>query len=478
MSIHEFCPFVLHSTSSTSSFTSSFASTTESGSTSPSAAPYASPPPLSSLDTLALTAMISASLPVRLDQSNSLYLRSTGLRSFPSLPTAVSQELMREDNIRGGNDYTYTVEQNFFMFPSNFSHAANSKIPYPKELSERKAWGNREREKAGKALQPSSLEEYEMKDFEPSDMPECKQLTTSSFSGSSSISTHHLLTSEDINNGGAMCVCFFIYVNDELARIYLVNTHAKAKFNALPPQWALLLLVLSEYAALGSDITANADLTFLIGSKREVACRFAALERALVDVTNKVGVDIKLSPTVIIKISYLLISDMMERNMLSNAAKTASKVELLTQQALRASSLFLYSDIAAHNKIERNEEELMQAHKRLKSELQAAKARAQQTGADLLEASEVLSECRNDLERFRRETFERVGRISSPNRSNLEVGGGGSSESLPLTYERTATLGTLIDPVNVRYLPPSGPPPGHPGAEEAPVIHRAKILAF
>ncbi|THV03505.1 hypothetical protein K435DRAFT_279692 [Dendrothele bispora CBS 962.96] len=183
------------------------------------------------------------------------------------------------------------------------------------------------------------------------------------------------------------------------------------------------------------------------------------------------------------------ISDMMERNALSNAAMTASKAELLMQQAQRASPLVqpipplrvhdismigdvffdnIFSDMAAHNKIERNKEELTQAHKRLKSELRAAKARAQQTGADLLEASEVLSECRNDLERFRRETFERVGGISSPNRSNLEAGGG-SSESLPPTYERSATLGTPIDPVNVRYPPPSGPPPGHPGAEETPV---------
>ncbi|KAK7447046.1 hypothetical protein VKT23_014256 [Stygiomarasmius scandens] len=182
------------------------------------------------------------------------------------------------------------------------------------------------------------------------------------------------------------------------------------------------------------------------------------------------------------------LSDMMERNALSNAAMTASKAELLIHQAQRASpqvqpipplrvheismigDVFfdnVFSDIAAHSKIERNKNELEQAHKRLKAELRAVKARAQQTGADLLEASEVLSDCRKELERFRRETFERVGGISSaPMNSNISRAPvGASTDSLPPSYETSAT-GTPLGGPGVIYSPPSGPPPG---AEEAPI---------
>ncbi|THU88395.1 transcription elongation factor SPT6 [Dendrothele bispora CBS 962.96] len=93
-----------------------------------------------------------------------------------------------------------------------------------------------------------------------------------------------------------------IYVNDELARIYHVNTRAKAEFNALPPNARYCVGLaryiqspLSEYAALGSDITAITfdDEQHLVPKEKLLV----ALERALVDVTNKVGVDINRAVT-------------------------------------------------------------------------------------------------------------------------------------------------------------------------------------
>jgi len=110
-----------------------------------------------------------------------------------------------------------------------------------------------------------------------------------------------------------------IYVNDELARIYHVNARAKAEFNSLPPNARYCVGLaryaqspLDEYAALGPDITAitfddeqhlvslhfttslNADLMLCQVPKEKL---LVALERALVDVTNKVGVDINRAVT-------------------------------------------------------------------------------------------------------------------------------------------------------------------------------------
>ncbi|KAF5373643.1 hypothetical protein D9758_000608 [Tetrapyrgos nigripes] len=93
-----------------------------------------------------------------------------------------------------------------------------------------------------------------------------------------------------------------IYVKDELARIYHVNSRAKTEFGSLPPVARYCVGLaryvqspLNEYAALGSDITA---ITFdeqqhLVPKEKLLI----ALERALVDVTNKVGVDINRAVT-------------------------------------------------------------------------------------------------------------------------------------------------------------------------------------
>ncbi|KAJ3916480.1 hypothetical protein F5877DRAFT_80841 [Lentinula edodes] len=122
------------------------------------------------------------------------------------------------------------------------------------------------------------------------------------------------------------------------------------------------------------------------------------------------------------------ISDMMERDALANSAVYAAKAEMLLNQARSTSgdvqtigplrvhdiSLFgdvffdnVFSDIRAHHKIQSNRDELAAAHKRLKGQLRAARQRAQLAGADVVEASEVLTECNKELERYRREVFLR-----------------------------------------------------------------------
>ncbi|KAF9074408.1 hypothetical protein BDP27DRAFT_1214248 [Rhodocollybia butyracea] len=146
------------------------------------------------------------------------------------------------------------------------------------------------------------------------------------------------------------------------------------------------------------------------------------------------------------------LSDMMERDALANAATYAAKAEMLLNQAQRTSadvqtigplkvydiSLFgdvffdnLFSDIRAHHKIENNKKELAATHLRLKAQLRAARRRTQLAGADVLEASEVLKECNNELERYRRDVLLRIadqGREDPP-------------------------------PAFTRYAPPPGPPP-------------------
>jgi transcription elongation factor SPT6 len=89
-----------------------------------------------------------------------------------------------------------------------------------------------------------------------------------------------------------------IYVPDELARIYLHSTRAKEEFGALPPNARYCVGLaryaqspLNEYAAAGSDITAlsfDTEDQHLVPKDKLLL----GLEQALVDVVNKVGVDI------------------------------------------------------------------------------------------------------------------------------------------------------------------------------------------
>ncbi|KAF5366731.1 hypothetical protein D9758_006567 [Tetrapyrgos nigripes] len=147
---------------------------------------------------------------------------------------------------------------------------------------------------------------------------------------------------------------------------------------------------------------------------------------------------------------------------LCSSAASASKAELLMVSARRANpevqaipplrvydisvlggvfSDDLYIDAQAYSKVQENKEKLMRAQTLIVSEIKAAKRRAHRAGADLIEASEVLTDCRKELERFRRVTFEQVGGTSA------------SVGLLPPSYESSADGGAPS------YSPPSGPSP-------------------
>ncbi|KAJ4464963.1 hypothetical protein C8R41DRAFT_859024 [Lentinula lateritia] len=207
------------------------------------------------------------------------------------------------------------------------------------------------------------------------------------------------------------------------------------------------------------------------------------------------------------------ISDMMERDALTNSAVYAAKAEMLLNQARSTSgdvqsigplrvhdiSLFgdvffdnVFSDIRAHHKIQSNRDELAAAHKRLKGQLRAARQRTQLAGADVVEASEVLTECNKELERYRREVFLRSsgGESLDPAISTgLQHGQGGGDDvddlpAPPPSYGETSNTthissdtlvarsdnSQLFGPTNASSrtsvlasnvnLPPSGSPPG------------------
>ncbi|KZT09507.1 transcription elongation factor SPT6 [Laetiporus sulphureus 93-53] len=94
-----------------------------------------------------------------------------------------------------------------------------------------------------------------------------------------------------------------IYVLDEVARIYQHSKRAAEEFSALSPLAKYCVGLaryaqspLNEYAALGADIKAimfDEDNQNLIPTEKLLS----ALERVLVDVTNKVGVDINRAVT-------------------------------------------------------------------------------------------------------------------------------------------------------------------------------------
>ncbi|KAH7872453.1 uncharacterized protein C8R40DRAFT_484485 [Lentinula edodes] len=158
--------------------------------------------------------------------------------------------------------------------------------------------------------------------------------------------------------------------------------------------------------------------------------------------------------------------------------------------------------------IQSNRDELAAAHKRLKGQLRAARQRAQLAGADVVEASEVLTECNKELERYRREVFLRSsgGESFDPAISTgLQHGQGSgddvdrdlpapppsygetsntthiSSDTLvarsdnpqlfgpPNASSRNPVLASNVDllpsdspPGFTRYAPPPGPPPSGP----------------
>ncbi|KAK1216742.1 hypothetical protein PQX77_020629 [Marasmius sp. AFHP31] len=182
-------------------------------------------------------------------------------------------------------------------------------------------------------------------------------------------------------------------------------------------------------------------------------------------------------------------ADMMERSALGNAAIAGSRAQMLVNQAQQTSpdvrnvgpirvyeiSMFgdvffdnIFSDIAAHNKMEANRNELMQHHDRIIHELRAATSRCERIGPDLIEASEVLSQCRRDLDQFRRETFQRVSGMGGA--EGEEAGAPppqyfprepGQDVPPPAFPEPTSTSSVQMPTGPDQYSPPTGPPPGH-----------------
>ncbi|KAK7045416.1 hypothetical protein VNI00_007669 [Paramarasmius palmivorus] len=165
------------------------------------------------------------------------------------------------------------------------------------------------------------------------------------------------------------------------------------------------------------------------------------------------------------------LADMMERSALGEASAAAYRAQILVDQARRTSpdvqpvgpirvhdiSLFgdvffdnVYSDIVAHQKMEANRNELISMHQRVKRELRAATARCERIGPDLVEAAEVLSQCRQDLAQFRKDTFNRVSGLgpSAP-----------SDDSLPSYQEQGRMPPSFPAPEPAYYPPPDGPPP-------------------
>ncbi|KAJ3836375.1 hypothetical protein EV361DRAFT_918184 [Lentinula raphanica] len=201
-------------------------------------------------------------------------------------------------------------------------------------------------------------------------------------------------------------------------------------------------------------------------------------------------------------------ADAMERDALSNAAVYAANAEMLFRQAQSTSKdvqaigpirvhdisilgdIFfdnIFSDVRVHRQIENNRNELADAAKRLKAQVRAARRRAQQAGADLVEASEVLAECNRELESYRRDVFLRI--AGGENVNSQESGTDGSDLPAPppqygetrnTTHVYPDTLiahsdnPRLLDsssnpspnattsvppPRFSRYAPPSDPPP-------------------
>ncbi|KAJ3758970.1 hypothetical protein EV360DRAFT_42808, partial [Lentinula raphanica] len=142
------------------------------------------------------------------------------------------------------------------------------------------------------------------------------------------------------------------------------------------------------------------------------------------------------------------------RDALSNAAVYAANAEMLFRQAqstskdvqaigpIRVHDISILGDIFFDNifsdvRVHRHAFSTIASYtmkynelQQLKAQVRAARRRAQQAGADLVEASEVLAECNRELESYRRDVNP------SPN----------ATTSVP-------------PPRFSRYAPPSGPPP-------------------
>jgi hypothetical protein len=125
------------------------------------------------------------------------------------------------------------------------------------------------------------------------------------------------------------------------------------------------------------------------------------------------------------------ISDMMERNALSNAETQVSDAYMLANQAQRASSAVkalppvriaqgsimsdvffdnIFTDMAFHDKIKASKQELLQSTNALNNELNASKERLRGLELEAKVKSQALETARTDLQKAREEIFERTAR--------------------------------------------------------------------
>jgi len=123
------------------------------------------------------------------------------------------------------------------------------------------------------------------------------------------------------------------------------------------------------------------------------------------------------------------INDMMERNALTLAQSLASNAAMLVSQARQASEnvnvigpltfadghmikdIFfdnIFTDFAFQTKIDDVAAEVRRAYSKLESEIVASSQRASATNAELVKAAGDLSQCRSQLDAFRRATFDKV----------------------------------------------------------------------
>ncbi|KAJ7092493.1 hypothetical protein B0H15DRAFT_834122 [Mycena belliarum] len=167
------------------------------------------------------------------------------------------------------------------------------------------------------------------------------------------------------------------------------------------------------------------------------------------------------------------LTDMMERNALSQAENMAKQTATYVQQAMLTSPnvqpigqiniphgsimsdvIFdnVFTDVMFHDKIQTSERNVEAVKLNLAAELQSAKNRTGAVGADLSAAADALSRARSALDKFRREAF---GRLS------------GSIPPLP-GYDELHTgqrdVPSMPEGPSVGYTPPAGAPPGHPDA--------------
>ncbi|KAJ7222228.1 hypothetical protein GGX14DRAFT_428259 [Mycena pura] len=168
------------------------------------------------------------------------------------------------------------------------------------------------------------------------------------------------------------------------------------------------------------------------------------------------------------------LSDMMERNALSNAEGSAQQAATYVQQAMLSSSQVqpigeisiahgsiltdivfdnVFTDMMFHDKIKATQRNVEAVQYNLTNQLNLAKGRMATIGADLNAAANALASARAALDAFRRSVFDRLaGGLNIPSLPAYEAADGrpvvGAQATMPQGPQATGS-----------YAPPPGPPP-------------------